>query len=61
MVHGADDKIARERTDRRAGDIQLRHRDQKPVDRDLRQAAGQHGIDRVDLVAGRLQDPRRDQ
>ena len=61
VVHGADDKIARERADRRAGDIQLRHRDQEPVDRDLRQAAGQHGIDRVDLVAGRLQDRRRDQ
>ena len=56
VVHGADDKIARERSDRRAGDIQLRHCDQKPVDRDLRKAPGQHGIDRIDLMPGRLQD-----
>lgn len=35
VVHDADDHIARERADRRADDVELRHCDQKPVDRDL--------------------------
>ena len=39
VVHDADDHIARERTDRRADDVELRHCDQKPVDRDLGRAA----------------------
>ena len=61
VVHDADDHIARERADRRADDVELRHCDQKPVDCDLGHAAGQHRPHGAQLMPGRLQDGRCDE